>query len=97
MLPGRWAFKGASGTVLMGASLIDGWQPRDNSHAWYSLRLTSRRSTPLLTRFRSNEESQLPKQAMPAGAKGQFGKHHRPRILQNQRREASSISLQYLR
>src|SRR5213593_3586314 len=66
--------------VRIGASVIDCWQPRDNSHAWYSLRLTSRRSTPLLTRFRSNEESQLPKQAMPAGAKGQLRKHHRPRF-----------------
>src|SRR6266516_3365983 len=82
--------------VRIGASVIDCWQPRDNSHAWYSVRLTSRRSTPLLTRVRSNEESQLPKQAMPAGANSRFQKHHSATDSTEPTAGASSISLQYL-
>ena len=44
-----------------GASAIDCWQPNRKSRSWYGLRLISKRSVPLSTGSRINEESQVPK------------------------------------
>jgi hypothetical protein len=50
------------------ASAINCWRPNRNLRAWHSLRLNSRPSVIISKVSRSNEESLLSKQAMPARA-----------------------------
>jgi len=64
---------GQAFTELLGASTIDCWITNRNSHTQYNLRLNHGRSAPLSTGSRSNEESQLSKQGVPAGGKSAAG------------------------
>ena len=74
---------GADVKSLAGASAINCWRPNRNMCAWYSLRLNSRLLFLLSKVSGSNEESQLPKQGMPACANSRGWKHHPPRLLQD--------------
>ena len=54
-------FASPSTWYTLGASAIDCWQPNRKSRSWYRLRLVSKRSVPVPTGSRINEESQVPK------------------------------------